>query len=285
MPLKSFFKLTRLNQPIGIFLLFLPCLFGIALNLKELPQLNLLEIYHLIFLFFLGSIIMRSAGCVINDLLDQKFDKEVARTKIRPLASGEISKNQAILLLVMLLSAGLTVLCNFNLVTILSGFFAVILVITYPLMKRITYYPQVFLGLTFNFGILMSGLALVENITFSTSILYGFAIIWTVVYDTIYAYQDVEDDLKIGVKSTAIKFGENPQKILLGLNFIMFLILILLGWHEKFRAEYFITILLADLYLNSQIKNCDFKQPKKCLQVFKSNIWFGSLIALALFLG
>ncbi len=285
MSIKNYIKLTRLNQPVGILLLFLPCLFGISLSLKSLPDFYFLESLKIIGLFFLGSIIMRSAGCVINDLTDQKFDEKVARTRSRPLAAKNISRRAAFILLGFLLFFGLLILLQFNAATILSGFVAMILVITYPLMKRVTYYPQVFLGLTFNFGVLMTSLALLGRISLSATILYFACIIWTVIYDTIYAYQDIEDDLKIGVKSTAIKFQNNPKKVLTFLNFLLFVILVFLGSKAKFESGFFLAILVADLLLNHKIKNCDFSDSQQCLKVFKANVWVGILILTAIILG
>jgi 4-hydroxybenzoate polyprenyl transferase len=284
MKLSSCIRLTRLNQPIGIWLLFLPCLMGIFLALKNLPQNAWEKSLPTIFLFFAGAVIMRCAGCVINDLLDEKFDKKVERTKTRPIAAKEISRLQALILLGFLLFFALLILLQFNFQTILSGFVALALVATYPLMKRITYYPQVFLGLTFNFGILMSSLAMLERITLASLILYFACVIWTVIYDTIYAYQDVEDDLKIGVKSTAIKFRNNPKKILIWLNLIIFSSLVLLGWIGSFESGFFLAILSADLFLNYKIKQCDFSNAQSCLKVFKSNIWFGLLLLTAIIL-
>ena len=285
MPLSNYIKLTRLNQPTGILLLFLPCLFGIFLALKKLPNFDLAEITRIGFLFFVGSVVMRSAGCVINDLIDQKFDAKVARTKNRPLAAKKISRRAALILLSFLLFLGLVVLLQFNALTFLSGFVALALVATYPLMKRITHYPQIFLGLTFNFGILMASLALLGRIEFSTWALYFSCIIWTVIYDTIYAYQDISDDLKIGVKSTAIKFQKNPRKILTLLNFTLFVSLIFLGWSEHFSSGFFLAILATDLFLNQKIKSCDFENSQHCLKVFKANIWVGFLILTAIILG
>jgi len=285
MQLSPYIKLTRINQPTGIWLLFLPCLFGIFLAIKKLPIFEMAEIVKIISLFLVGSIIMRSAGCIINDLLDQKFDEKVARTKIRPLAAKIISRRQAFILLALLLFLGLIILLQFNLKTILSGFFALLLVATYPLMKRITYYPQIFLGLTFNFGILMSSLAILGRIDVATIALYFSAIIWTVIYDTIYAFQDIDDDLKIGVKSTAIKFSHHPKKILLLLSLIMFLSLILLGWYENLRPGFFLITLIAAMILNNKIKNCDFSNSENCLAVFKANIWIGILIAIGVLIG
>lgn len=285
MNFSNFFRLARLHQPTGIWLLFLPCLFGIFLAIKKIANPEIDEIFRIAFLFFVGSIIMRSAGCVINDLADQKFDEKVARTKKRPIASGEISRRAAFIFLGLLLISGLVILLQFNFHTILSGFIALALVVSYPLMKRITYYPQIFLGLTFNFGILMSSLAIIGAIELDSFLLYFAAIIWTVIYDTIYAFQDIEDDMKIGVKSTAIKFQKNPKQILISLSLIMFLALIYMGWQAELRSGFYFIILFTALLLNYQIKNCDFQNSKKCLAAFKANIWIGVLISLAILIG
>jgi len=285
MPLSNYIKLTRINQPTGIWLLFLPCLFGTFFSLKKLPNFDIWAISGIILLFFIGSVVMRSAGCVINDLIDQKFDAKVERTKNRPLASKQISIFEAFLTLAILLSLGLLILLQFNQQTFFGGIAALILVATYPLMKRVTYYPQIFLGLTFNFGVLIASLALLENITLSTAILYLGCIIWTVIYDTIYAYQDISDDLQIGVKSTAIKFKNNPKRILTGLNFALFATLSCVGWLENFESGFFLAILVADLFLNHKIKSCDFSDSQNCLKVFKANIWVGILILIAIILG
>jgi len=281
----NYIKLIRLNQITGIFLLLLPCLFGLSLALKNIDHFpKSLAIYYLL-LFSLGSVIMRSAGCIINDLLDYKFDQKVSRTKNRPIASGAISKSQALTLLMTLLTFGLIILLQFNQRTFISGFVALVLLATYPLMKRITYYPQVFLGITFNFGILMTSLAVLDKITLLSAILYTSCIIWTLIYDTIYAFQDIEDDLKIGVKSSAIKFSYNPKKILTLLNLLMFLSLIYLGYLANFNPGFFVIILSASFFLDGIISKCDLENPKSCLKSFKMNIWVGLLILLAIILG
>jgi 4-hydroxybenzoate polyprenyl transferase len=282
MNLSSFYRLARLHQPTGIWLLFLPCLFGIFLATK-FTNFSFAEISRLVFLFFVGSVVMRSAGCVINDLLDQKFDALVTRTKTRPLAAKEISRTSAIFLLGFLLLIGLIILLQFNFKTIVSGFVALGLVASYPLMKRITYYPQIFLGLTFNFGILMSSLAMLGTINLGTLLLYFSAIIWTVIYDTIYAFQDIEDDLRFGVKSTAIKFQKHPKKILNSLCLAMLLGLIWCGFSANLSFGYFFVILLSCSALIAQIKKCDFKQNS--LALFKANIWIGIGITFAILIG
>lgn len=275
----------RLHRPIGIGLLFLPCLFGIVLATKELADVPTFEISGTIILFFLGAVLMRSAGCVMNDLFDRKIDAQVQRTKRRPLAAKEVKVKQALILLASLLFLSLLILLQFNLETILAGCVAFVLVALYPLMKRITYYPQVFLGLVFNFGLLMAHLAILQEIDFAVLVLYVATILWTVIYDTIYAYQDIEDDMKIGVKSTAVRFGENPKKILVTLSLVMFALLLFFGWKCELRPGYFLAVLVADLMLNNKIQSCDFKNPQNCLVVFKANFWFGCLILIAILIG
>lgn len=281
----NYIKLARLNQVTGIWLLFLPCLFGVALAAKKLPLLNFETLSPIVFLFLIGSIVMRSAGCVINDLFDRNLDKEVTRTKNRPLADGTISVPQAIIFLSLLLLSGLIILLQFNLNTILSGFAILGLVIIYPLTKRITYYPQLFLGITFNMGILMASLAVFERVTSESIVLYLACIIWTVIYDTIYAYQDIESDLKVGIKSAAIKFRKTPKKILLSLLFIMLALLFLLGVMMAFKIDYFLIITLFSVIYAIKIKSCDFSNPPACLCLFKNNILLGALILIAIIAG
>jgi 4-hydroxybenzoate polyprenyltransferase len=285
MNLSNYIKLIRLNQLTGFWLLFLPCLFGIFLAMKKLPYFAFKEASSMIFLFFIGSIVMRSAGCIINDLFDQKFDEKITRTKNRPLAAKKISRLEAMITLILLLAIGLIVLLQFNKEAVLGGFFTMILVVAYPTMKRITYYPQVFLGITFNFGILISSLVIFKKITFDSLILYLACLIWTVIYDTIYAYQDIESDLKIGVKSTAIKFGHNPKKILTLLSLVMLSLLIFLGLEMKLKIEFFLIMILFFIVLIRNIQNCNFKNPEKCLTAFKANVLIGFLILAAIIAG
>lgn len=282
--LLNYINLTRINRPTGIGLLFLPCLFGIFLAVKKV-DLSFVKISEIVFLFFIGSVVMRSAGCVINDLFDKKFDSQVARTKSRPLAAGKINHGEALFLLIILLAIGFLILINFNLKTILSGFLALALMALYPLMKRITYYPQLFLGLTFNFGILMGSLAVLDRIDLHFLLLYFSAICWTLIYDTIYAYQDLEDDLKIGVKSTAIRFGENPRNILFLLALSMFSCLFYLGSLESLEFGFFLANLTAFFLLIKKITLCNFKNPQNCLEFFKHNLIIGILILTGIILG
>jgi 4-hydroxybenzoate polyprenyltransferase len=282
MILSNYAKLIRLNQSTGIWLLFLPCLFGVFLAMKKLPYFDFKAASSIIFLFFIGSFVMRSAGCIINDLFDQKFDEKVTN---RPLAAKKISRFDALIMLTLLLITGLVVLLQFNSAAILGGLFAMALVVAYPLMKRITHYPQVFLGITFNFGILISSLVIFERITFDSLILYLSCIIWTVIYDTIYAYQDIESDLKIGIKSTAVKFEKNPKKILTLLSLAMLTLLIFLGLEMRLKIEFFLISALSFVILVRNIQNCNFKNPEKCLTAFKTNTLIGFLILMAIIAG
>jgi len=275
-------NLTRLNRPTGIWLLFLPCLFGILLSYKTNHKFDVLLVTTL---FFAGAVIMRSAGCIINDIIDKKFDQKVARTQERPLASNEISIAVALVILAILLAAGLAILLQFNQLTRIIGIVMLILIIIYPLAKRITYFPQFFLGITFNSGILMASAAINNRLPLPIILLYISSIFWTLIYDTIYAYQDIEDDLKIGVKSSAIKFGANPQKILYSLTVLQIALLFAVGILSKLSLIYHFMIYLALFHLLCQIKSCDFTDAEKCLARFKSNIIVGSIIAMGIFLG
>lgn len=280
--LKNLIKLTRINKPTGIWLLFLPCLFGIFLSYKDNTNYNL---KYIIALFFLGSVIMRSAGCIINDILDRKFDKKVKRTKSRPLANKNINLYLALILLAILLIFGLIILLQFNQMTIILGIIAFLLVLLYPLMKRITYYPQLFLGITFNFGIILASSAINNSISVEIALLYASAIFWTLIYDTIYSYQDIEDDLKIGVKSTAIKFGQNPQKILYFFAISQILLLFIIGFMEQMKLVYYFFIYITMFHLLCQIKTCNFKDGQDCLKKFKSNTMLGLIILMGIITG
>ena len=205
--LKIFIELTRLNKPIGFMLLFWPCAWGLAYAYSMNKDLNIL-FYYLI-LFFFGSVLMRSAGCIINDIVDKKFDKLVRRTKERPITSGKISINKSLLYAGTLCVLAFLILIQFNLLTIFLGMGSMVLAFSYPYMKRITYWPQLFLGLTFNWGIIMAWAAINNAISIEIIFLYVSAIFWTLGYDTIYGVQDMEDDEIIGLKSTSIKFKNN----------------------------------------------------------------------------
>lgn len=283
--IKTLLDLIRIKQPIGTMLLILPCFLAFALIYKTKPEIELALFWRYLFLFCLGAFLMRSAGCIINDLFDKDFDMKVARTKNRPLASQEISTKVAILFLTILLIFAFLVLLNFNKSTIIAGFIALIMVVIYPLTKRIMHFPQIFLGLTFNFGIILSYLALTNSIEASTIILYLACIFWTIGYDTLYAFQDIEDDIKIGIKSTAISFSKkNPKNILYRIFIIVILFFVMLGVLEEFAIPYFYLICFCGLLMISKLYLCNLKNPSECLKFFKQNMLFGFIFLIAILL-
>ncbi len=279
-----FLELTRLKKPIGYMLLFWPCAWGLTL---AYDFENSFENYlFLIFLFFSGAVLMRSAGCIINDIADMDFDKNVERTKNRPLASGKITIKLAVIYSVILCSLAFLVLINFNFMTILLAIASMPFAFIYPLMKRFTYWPQLFLGITFNYGLLLGWTSVNEGISLVPLIFYFGAIFWTLGYDTIYGFQDIEDDEIIGVKSTSIKFKENPKK-LLSLCYLIFSIsLIALGIFQKLNVYYFIGIIFIIMHLLIlQIYKFDKSNKERCLSIFKSNNLLGLIIFSTILIG
>ena len=216
-----FIELTRLKKPIGFMLLFWPCLWGLTIAFDFSKDIQIFIKYLL--LFFLGSVLMRSAGCIINDVFDKDYDNKVERTKSRPIASGSISVKLALLYSMILCLIAFFVLIQFNLFTILLALGSMPLAFTYPLMKRFTYWPQLFLGITFNYGLILGWTSINSQIDALPVIFYIGAIFWTLGYDTIYGYQDIKDDEIIGVKSTSIKFKKNP-KIFISGCFLIFIL-------------------------------------------------------------
>jgi len=225
---------------------------------------------------------MRSAGCIINDLFDRDFDAKIARTSNRPLATKSISIKSALVFLAILLICALIILLQFNIKTIIGGIVITLFVATYPLMKRFTYYPQIFLGITINFGVIMASLALTNKISFDIILLYLACILWTMIYDTIYAFQDIKDDLHVGIKSMAIKIQKSPIFYLLLMTFFMSASLLSLGVIKSFSAEFFILITINFLVLTHRIKRCDYDNPKDCAKLFNFAIVFGILLLLSL---
>ena len=282
--LNLFVDLTRLKKPIGYMLLFWPCLWGLTLSYDFNQNIKLFLFYT--FLFFAGSVLMRSAGCIVNDIVDRNFDKKVQRTKNRPIASGKISVKDALTFTIILCLLAFFVLINFNYLTIILALVSMPLAFTYPLMKRFTYWPQLFLGITFNYGLILGWTSIQENISFIPLIFYLGAIFWTLGYDTIYGYQDIKDDEIIGVKSTSIKFKNNPNKFLYLCYSITSLSLIFTGIYMKFSYIYFIGLIIIAYHLFIyQIKNLNIKKPKICLKIFKSNNLIGLLIFLNILVG
>jgi len=274
----SFINLLRLNQPTGIWLLLLPCWWGIILANNHNISLRLL------LLFTLGAFIMRSAGCIINDIVDREFDKQVERTRNRPLANGDISLSQAIILLIVLLIFALIIAIQMNISVIILASCALIAVFLYPFMKRITWYPQAFLGITFNFGVLLGFVAANNHINLAAIILYFASIFWTIGYDTIYAHQDKLDDIKIGVKSTDLRFANKSKQWLL----ICYLIT-LSGWTlSAFLLNsggfFYLAIFTILCHFIWQIIAVDLDNSKSCMKFFKSNVGAGLILLLGLIL-
>ena len=279
-----FIELTRLKKPIGFMLLFWPCAWGLTIAYDFSNNLN--EYFFYLFLFLLGSILMRSAGCIVNDISDREFDKKVLRTKNRPIASGKISITLALIYTLTLCLLALMVLINFNLYTILLAIGSMPLAFTYPLMKRFTYWPQLFLGITFNYGLILGWVCVKNNLDIIPIVFYLGAIFWTLGYDTIYGYQDIKDDEIIGVKSTSIKFKKNPNLFLIICYSIFVLSLLTVGMYMKFNYFFYFSILVSILHLfYYQVKKFELKNPANCLKIFKSNNFFGFLIFLNILIG
>ena len=282
--IKLFIELTRLDRPIGYMLLFWPCLWCLTIAYDFNSELEKFFFYSLLFL--LGSILMRSAGCIVNDIADKNFDKKVERTKNRPIASGKVSVKLAIIYSFILCGLAFLVLINFNKFTILMALLSMPLAFTYPLMKRFTYWPQLFLGITFNYGLVLAWISINNSINLVPIIFYFGAIFWTLGYDTIYGYQDIKDDEIIGVKSTSIKFKNNP-KIFISLCYSFFFIsLIIIGILMSFKILYFLTLIITFLHLLIyQIKNLNVDNANQCLQKFKSNNFLGLIVFLNILIG
>ena len=281
--MKKYSQLLRLEQPVGFFLLMLPCFWGVLAASNSYP--HLWSNSYLFLVFAIGSIVMRSAGCIINDFFDKDLDKHVSRTSQRPLASGAISSFEALIIFSILNLIGLAILLSLNLLAIIIGLISFVLFIFYPLMKRITYWPQLFLGITFNIGCLIGYAAIENQLNFQIIILYLSGIFWTLGYDTIYAHQDREDDLNIGIKSTAILFGNNTKQWIIIFYSLMVLCLILFGLLHDQNIYYFILLIFISAHLFSQIKRLDIENKDKCLSIFKSNQYLGLMVALTLFIG
>ena len=282
--LKLFIQLTRLNKPIGFMLLFWPCLWGLTIAYNF--ETGLYNYFFYLVLFFIGSVLMRSAGCIVNDIIDRNVDKKVIRTKNRPIASGKVSVIRALFYVFLLCIFAFLVLINFNNLTIIFAIASMPFAFTYPLMKRFTYWPQLFLGFTFNYGLILAWISIHESISLSAILLYIGAIFLTLGYDTIYGYQDIKDDEIIGVKSTSIKFKKNPKKILNIFYSITFLSLIILGYSMSFNILYFLLLLVPFFHLFVyQLNKLDIKDPQNCLKLFKSNNLFGLSVYLNLLIG
>ena len=282
--LNLFIELTRLKRPIGYMLLFWPCLWGLTIAYNFSINIQFFMKYAL--LFFLGAILMRSAGCIVNDIFDKNFDSKVERTKNRPIASGDISIKLGLFYVLILCGIAFIVLMQFNFFTIILALGSMPLAFTYPLMKRFTYWPQLFLGVTFNYGLILGWTSINSEISIVPMIFYLGAIFWTLGYDTIYGFQDIKDDEIIGVKSTSLKFKNNPKFFIFLCYLIFIVVLTYLGILMNFNKIYFGGLILITMHLFIfQIKNLDINLKSKCLKIFKSNNFLGLLIFLNLLIG
>jgi 4-hydroxybenzoate polyprenyltransferase len=270
--LRPYARLARLDRPIGTWLLLFPGWWGIALAARRWPDPVLLA------LFAVGALVMRGAGCTLNDIADRHYDKEVARTRLRPLPSGAVTIPQAIAFLLLQSAVGAAVLLSLNRASILLGLAVLGLIGSYPFMKRITYWPQIFLGLNFNWGALMGWTAVTGGLALPPLLLYFGGVLWTVGYDTIYAHQDKEDDRRIGVKSSALALGRRTRPWL----FVFYAIAVLLwgiaGHAAGLGAPFGVGLALAALQLGWQAARVDIDDPADCLRKFRSNRLVGWLL-------
>jgi 4-hydroxybenzoate polyprenyltransferase len=291
-PARPYARLMRLDRPIGTWLLLFPCWWGLFLALDKEHLLFAWQtplqswfVVGPVILFVIGAVVMRGAGCTYNDIVDRDFDAKVARTALRPIPSGQVSVWQAAAFLAAQLLAGLLILLTFNRFTVLLGVLSLALVFSYPLMKLITYWPQAFLGLTFNWGALMGWAAVTGSLGPPALALYAGGIAWTLHYDTIYAHQDKEDDALIGVKSTALKLGARTKPWLAGFSvatvilFEIAMALAHLGWPAM------LAVAAVALHLTWQILTVELDDPSDCLAKFRSNRWIGWLLLIGIIAG
>ena len=283
--LQPWLQLMRLDRPVGTWLLFWPCVFGLLLGAaaEERRFLEWRDYYYVI-LLGIGALVMRGAGCTFNDIIDRDIDAKVARTRGRPIPSGAITPKQALVLLAGLCLIGLAVLLQFNRFAVALGGASLLLVAAYPFMKRITWWPQAWLGLTFNWGALLGFAAQTGRLDLGVAMLYAGLIFWTLGYDTIYAHQDKDDDELIGVKSTARLFGADSRKWILRFYAVAFTLILAAGFTEHAGWPFAFVMCGAGAHLLWQVKKLDIDSPENCLRVFRSNRDTGALIALAFLL-
>ena len=280
--LRPYARLARWDRPIGFWLLFWPCAFALGLSAIAAPQRGVDWVAMV--LFFIGAIAMRGAGCTFNDIVDTDIDMKVARTRSRPIPSGQVSRKQATVFLILQLLAGLAVLLQFNTFTVLLAASSLVLVAIYPFMKRITWWPQLFLGLAFSWGALVGWSAEFGEVGSPAFTLYVATIVWTIGYDTIYALQDVEDDALIGVKSTARLFGRRTRMIVAFIYALTVALWAMAGAEAGAGTPFFIGLVPVALLLGWQLYSLDPKDPQSALVRFRSNHWVGLLLTLAMVL-
>jgi len=282
---RPYLRLMRLDRPIGTWLLFWPCVFGLVLGAiaSERPFGGWHHLY-LLFLFGLGAIVMRGAGCTYNDIVDRDIDARVTRTNTRPIPSGAVTVNQAWRFLAVQCFVGLLILIQLNRFSVALGASSLVLIAAYPFMKRITWWPQAWLGLTFNWGALLGFAAVTGTIDAADVMLYAGLFFWTLGYDTIYAMQDKEDDALIGVKSTALLFGARARDWVLGFYATAFALMLAAGFAEHAGWPFTFVMLAAGAHLLWQVQALVIDDAERCLKLFRTNRDIGALIALAFLL-
>ena len=279
-----FVELIRLKKPIGFMLLFWPCAWGLTIAYNFSGEIKTFVIYLILFLS--GAILMRSAGCIINDIADRKFDKKVDRTKNRPIATGAITVTEGFMYSSFLCLLAFIVLIQFNFMTIILAMFSMPLAFTYPLMKRYTYWPQLFLGITFNYGLILGWTSITGQINIVPLILYSGAIFWTLGYDTIYGYQDIKDDEIIGLKSTSIKFKNNPVMFVTLCYFVFLISLLITGTLLELNNFFYLVFVVIILHMIFfQLKKIKTGDSAQCLKIFRSNNFLGLLTFISLLAG
>jgi 4-hydroxybenzoate polyprenyltransferase len=279
-PLKPYLRLARLDRPIGSWLLLMPCWWSLGLagmHAGAFPNPR-----HIV-LFFIGAFAMRGAGCTWNDLVDRDLDGRVERTRSRPIPSGQVSVKQAYAFMLVQMLVGLAVLLQFNVFTILCGFASLSVIVIYPFMKRITYWPQIVLGLAFSWGALMGWPAEFARLDWPAAVLYAGSICWVIAYDTIYAHQDREDDLMVGIKSTALLFREKTKRMLAAFDTAAVLFIGWAGLMAGGGGIFLFGLALFAAHLAWQVWSIDIDDPAQCLVLFKSNrdaglILFGAML-------
>ena len=275
---KQYLLLIRLNRPIGIFLLLWPTLWGLWIASEGFPNTKILVV------FLFGVFLMRSAGCILNDIIDKDFDKFVARTQNRPLASDKLSSIEAFIVAISLIFIAFLLVLTTNTLTVQLSFVAIILAGTYPFLNRHTYLPQFFLGLTFGWSIPMAFAATTNSIPKIAWLLLIANILWAVVYDTIYAMIDREDDLKIGIKSTAILFDDADRFIIGLIQSLVLIALIVIGQQASLNTIYYFSLIIGGCLFLYQLYLIRNRDPKKCMQAFLNNNWFGLVVFIGLFI-
>ena len=275
--INNYLELIRINKPIGFMLLLWPCWFSLAF--LELPQQTLINYY---ILFFIGSVIMRSAGCIINDLVDQDIDSKIERTASRPLASKKITNFNAIIFLSILLFSGLFILLQFKLETILVGLLCTPLIVLYPIMKRITFWPQLFLGIIFNWGVIICSIEFFGSITKEYLFFYLACVLWTIGYDTIYAYQDIKDDKRNNIKSTAVLLKDNGKYFVIISYILMFIIIGYLTFNKTIEIIKLLVFLGIFIYIIINLIRWNLNSTDNSGKKFRQNNLFGAMIFLYL---